>query len=238
MDCKTARLLLDFARPLSAELEESDGEALAGHLADCSSCGALQRTERRLDDKLGQAMRAVPIPVGLRDRLLHNLAGQRDAWYRRRLLLWGLPAAAAVLLVWLGVTWLNRRDAVDIAALSEVLNREQPASAEEVGAFFQKPHLRGPSGFNYQLLTHGSWANIQGRAVPLLEFRSGPETAWVYIIDGRHFDVGALDLPNLPSGRRYSVQVIQPRGDRQQAYVVVFTGGSLAPFEASSAPPT
>ncbi len=35
MDCKTARLLLDFYRPGATVLERADADALEGHLAAC-----------------------------------------------------------------------------------------------------------------------------------------------------------------------------------------------------------
>src|SRR5947209_6413570 len=102
MDCRTARLLLDFARPLSTELEASEAEALHCHLADCSQCGALAQVERQADERLGQAVRDVPVPDGLRQRLLSRLAIERDAWYRRWLMRATGIAAAITLAVWLG----------------------------------------------------------------------------------------------------------------------------------------
>ena len=92
MDCKTARLLLDFARPLCPELDTADAEALHSHLAECPECGPFAAGERRIDGHFGRAVRDVPVPEHLRDRLVKRLAVERDAWYRRRL----LPAAPAV----------------------------------------------------------------------------------------------------------------------------------------------
>ena len=83
MDCKTARLLLNFTRIDSQDLEEDEAEALASHLAGCQDCGAVTRAEQKLDDHIGRAMRHVTVPDGLRDRLLLRLANQRDLWYRR-----------------------------------------------------------------------------------------------------------------------------------------------------------
>src|SRR5262245_10465360 len=106
MDCRNARLLLEFARPLTAELDAGEAEALQGHLADCPECGALAREERRLDEHLGRAVRDVPVPEGLRDRLLARLATERDAWFRRWLLRAVGVAAGIALAVWL--VWLYR----------------------------------------------------------------------------------------------------------------------------------
>src|SRR5947199_10073810 len=106
MDCKTARLLLDFDRPGAADLERADADALEGHLAGCPQCDALAHSERQLDATLGRAMRQVEVPDGLRAQLLARLEAERGAWYRR----WyghgfrALAAAAAVLVL-LWVRW-------------------------------------------------------------------------------------------------------------------------------------
>src|SRR5262245_15097656 len=108
MDCKYARLLVEFAWPQCPELEAGDFEALQCHLADCPDCGPLARQDQLLDGQIGRAMRDVPVPDNLQSRLLGRLAAERDAWYRRRLVRAAgilLAAAAVVLLVWGGVWW-------------------------------------------------------------------------------------------------------------------------------------
>src|SRR5690242_15755148 len=105
MDCRTARLLLDYARPAPAELPGGDAAALEGHLTACPECEALARAERQADDRLGRAVRDVPVPDGLRDRLLARLGAERRRWYPRRLT-WGggtLAGAAAALLLAFGL---------------------------------------------------------------------------------------------------------------------------------------
>lgn len=231
MDCKTARLLLDFARPLGTELEESEGEALAGHLADCSACGTLHRVERKVDDHIGKAMRAVPVPDGLRDRIVVKLAGQRDRWYLRRVG-WGAAAAvAAAVLLTFTVTYLGRKPEVDLAGYHAQVNI-LPTSPEEVGSFLKRPALLAPTQFNYRNLVSCSWADFQGRKVPQLVFRRGTELATVYILNDRQFDLKSLENQGPLSGGQ-SVSVLWPTGgEKHTAYVVVFTGGSLEPFFA------
>src|SRR5204863_3538530 len=95
MDCRTARHLLEFSRPRASELEEQDQDALNGHLAVCPDCDAMARAEREADQHLGQAIRDVPVPHGLRERLMRRLREEREAWLRR----WvarGLRVVAAV----------------------------------------------------------------------------------------------------------------------------------------------
>src|SRR5437867_12201644 len=100
MDCRTARQLLEFARPRSLELEGSEAEALESHLADCPECGPLAQAERQIDDRVGRAMRAVVLPDGLRDRLLNGLRQDRRLARRR----WfGRVAVAATILLAVGL---------------------------------------------------------------------------------------------------------------------------------------
>src|SRR5262245_43464518 len=106
MDCRTARMLMSFARPCVSREESADVGDLETHLADCPECGGAARNEARLDDHIGQALRDVPVPDGLHSRLLAALEPAVLAWYRRRPMKWagGLGLAAAIaLVVWLGL---------------------------------------------------------------------------------------------------------------------------------------
>src|SRR5712671_2771679 len=100
MDCRTARLLLDFARPGSIELEASELTDLDGHLGGCSECDTFAHAERLVDSRLGPAMRAIAVPPVLRGRLLARLDVERFTWYRRRVVPAVLTAAALLLAVW------------------------------------------------------------------------------------------------------------------------------------------
>jgi hypothetical protein len=237
MDCKTARLLLDFARPLSPELEESEGEALAGHLADCPTCGALHREERRIDERLGSAMRAVPVPDGLRDRIVGKLAKQRDRRYVRRLV-WGAAAAvAASLLLVAGITYFGRKPDVNLLPIYEQANNLPERSPEKVAAWFNRPGLLVPTQLDYQGLVRCSWADFQGRKVPMLELRQGAQQAWIYILNDRQFDLKGLAGQGPLTGG-YSIEVLWPAGGEQHtAFVVIFTGESSAAFLSRPSPP-
>jgi len=119
MDCRTARLLLDFARPIPAELAADETRDLETHLAGCVECDGLVRAERRLDEPLGQSMRALPLPIGLRDRLLTRLDAERGAWQRRWVFRSLAAAAALALAVW-GISELAHRPvSLDLEALRD-----------------------------------------------------------------------------------------------------------------------
>lgn len=248
MDCKTAQLLLHFASPCRTELEGGEAEDLESHLAECPQCGALAQAERRADNRIGQAVRAVPVPEGLRGRLLAQLDAERDAWYRRRVRrgLAVLASAAAVLLLALaGFAWHQGRVVrVDSAAigddfLSYVAN-PSPAAVRERFHYLHKLETVAPPEtlFNYRLLRYDCPAELQGKRVPLLIFTHGDDQARVYILSARDFDLDdALANPVVP-GSGYRVEVLPGPADADMrvAYLVVYTGDSLQPFQASRRP--
>src|SRR5438128_729270 len=110
MDCRTARYLLDFARPFAHDLDAVDRAALDAHLAVCTDCDCVARAERQLDEHVGREIQDVPIPNGLKDRLLTKLHRQRDD-RRKQLLFRGLRyVAAAAVVIALVSTWLFWKD--------------------------------------------------------------------------------------------------------------------------------
>jgi hypothetical protein len=237
MDCNDARLLLNFARPLNSELEESEAEALASHLANCPTCGA-HRAEQRVDDHIGLAIRAVAVPAGLRGRILAQLATQRDSWYRRRFLIWGSSAAAAVLIgmvTW--SLWKPHPAVPDLQALYDHAN-SLPATPAEVEDWFRqrKVAMKAPGQFNYALLAACDLAPLQGKQVPVLDFNYGSDWARVYVLNDRDFNLKALERESVRSGR-YTVQWCADATDPHTAYVFVYTGGMLERFYNQNPPP-
>jgi hypothetical protein len=203
MDCKTARLLLYFARPRADELAAAELEGLDAHLVDCPTCGELASAERRVDHALGRAMRQVEVPDQLRARVLARLAADRADWYRR----WAghaaraVAAAAAVLLVaWGG--WQLRaqhRPQINVEAALIDYGNQRLNNREEAEAYFQRLGVRVslPDALNYALLTHCGLRELPGHpgvAVPSLEFTQGANKADVFVVSGREFDVQNLQF--------------------------------------------
>jgi len=238
MDCRTARFLLDFSRPLTKELEETEAEALQDHLADCAECGALAQAERSADHHIGMAMRAVPVPEGLRERLLQRLdAGQRP--HDRRRWLWrlaGVAAAACLVLgVWGFVGWRNRPARIDVERLADSMivpdvSNPLPDSLER---FFQDQGVSTvvPPSWNYRRLRYYGLVDVQEKRVPLLLFVHEQDQARVYILSDKQFDLeDALSKQqNAGSGCRYEVRSSR---DNHFAYLIIYTGDSLEPFLA------
>ncbi len=251
MDCKTARLLLDLSRPHAPELDAGETEALDSHLADCPECSHQARQERRLDEQIGRALRAVPVPEALRGRLLRRLAADRDAWYGRWLLrAAGLAVAAALLLA---VAWgalvgyQDRRPAADPQEFVEQSDRPT-ASPDAVESWFRanrgvKTTAPSANEFRYSLLTYYDLADLDGRRVPMLLFTAstpdGPARAQVYIVTDAQFkDLDEQANHTFKGSRGYKVKVV-PNPDRAGVfYVVVYTDGAENRFFIKKRPVT
>jgi hypothetical protein len=193
MDCKSARLLLDFARPQARELEAEEAAALESHLDHCPDCHSQARSERQLDDCLGKAMRQVEVPAGLRDQLLARLESARGDWHRKRFahaVRLSVAAAAVLLLGWAGWFWLQEHlvAAVDTQRVAEAVSNaatEDPRTRtardlKELGYETPLPHL------DYSLLIcPPALAELPGyprRTVPMLVFARNGRVARVYLI--------------------------------------------------------
>ncbi len=244
MDCKTAQLLLDCARPHCNELDAEDANALEDHFAGCPDCAALARTERHLDEHLGKAMRNVEVPDTLRAHLLNRLDAERNDWYKRWAghgLRTAVAVAACVLLVVGGVAGYLQyryanRSAPNLDDLTwEYKQREQsPPERADVEAAFKKQGLVTVlPDFKYDNLRTYGIADFQGVQVPQLVFavngdgmNTPRENAIVYVLSSKQFQLKDLTTSTpSPSGYQYSVDVQhQPGGSF--AYVVVHTGNN------------
>jgi hypothetical protein len=207
MDCKTARLLLDFARPLCPEMEPADAEALQSHLAECPECGPFAVQERRLDDHLGRAMRDVSLPEDLKQRLLNRLSKERDDWWKRCAGRWGLRyalPAAAVLLALAGAWYLWPLPKLDVQQIQIDLSVKAGASEDTVRQYFQNRHfaMGVPGQFDFTKLREYHVEEFEGRRVPALVFSwreeggagfdKSTQFAKVLVLNNHQFDLTDL----------------------------------------------
>lgn len=234
MDCTDARQLLPFATCQERELDGTERQALSAHLDSCPECAALLDGERAADKTLAKAMQAVPIPLGLQQRLMHRLQHSRPRRWLAK-----LAAAAAVLAaVGLGLVywWPVPNPNFDIDNFPEVVSAKLAASAEKVEAEFAKQGhvIVAPRHFNYDLLDSFDVTMLQDRQVPRLVFfvRTGEfaAQAQVFILSPRNFNLTAMPQETFrqpTSG--HIIEVLDNDGSGYR-YVVVYTGGSLDPF--------
>jgi hypothetical protein len=253
MDCRTARLLLEFQRPCAGELPADDEAELKDHLGSCPECGAASSTERRLDDYFGRAVREVSVPDNLRERLLGRLKEERSAALRRKLA-WTARgvAVAATLLIGVFAWWYwigSKPPHLDPeTALYDDLGNYNARSAEEVQDWFRdRKHVTmlAPREFDYSYLTWCGMAPLQGKEVPLLIFQRTEDAitrARVFVLAADQFDVGNLriELANIPPAEPNKEPVIESVGRKLvlhdsaeapgTAYVIIFDGDDLKPL--------
>lgn len=245
MDCKTARLLVEFFRPVASELTGSEAKALELHLAECAECARFAQAERAWEARVAGAVQEVPIPAQLRERLHAgvDLAHARRRVQRTRRLIGGAAIAAALLLA-LGLGWHWKRShppRLDLEQLAaDFFGETANPFAGNVEAYFHQTDRAfvAPRNFNYANLSYYSWSALQGKKVPLLLFTNlqRREQARVYFLSREKFNLNALELdaPNAGSGGcKVAVQLL-PEG--QGAHLILYTSESLDPFLGSDDP--
>ncbi len=232
MDCHDAQFYLRLRRPGSDESDPDVTAALERHLAGCPGCGAAGRAIAGFDAAVGRAMRAVPVPDGLRDQLFAEVATRRGTVLRRKMYRYAAAAASVVVTCGLALgVYSAARPQADVTALT-ISNDElgQPQGAEkQIAAFLKAQYLPTlPESFDPTLFIHAGTESVQGRDVPVLIFRerSGPGIAKVYAFRGTAFKLDAIrdEQASLFTAKPY------PHPAARMTYVVVFTGMDLTPF--------
>jgi len=194
MDCKTARLLLDFARPEARELEAEEAAALERHLDHCPDCHSQAYNERQLDDRLAKAMRQVEVPAGLREQLLSRLETARSDWHRQRfahIARLSVAAAALLILSWTGWYWVRERFITPIdtqrvadAASNDAMDDPRVRTERELREL--GIHTPLSRYLDYSLLVcppaMAELPGYPGRKVPMLVFARNGRWARVYLI--------------------------------------------------------
>jgi hypothetical protein len=239
MDCKTARLLFDFARPQAGELDAAELAAFEQHLAGCPECDTLARAERGVEFAFAKAMRAVEVPAGLRNRLMERLDRERGDVYLRWFGNAGrvAAAAAAVLLLVGGIYLWNQTHLPEVnmdLAWDEALNRRvAPPGPEALAAFFHKHGYDGqiPQKLTYSSLAYYGMGEFQGRQVPRMIFiapEGSPHAgahAEVLLLSPKQFNLAKAPAKfESPTG--YPFQLALWRDPTGSTEVVDYTGDS------------
>jgi hypothetical protein len=235
MDCKTARLLLDFARPQARELEAEEAEALESHLDHCPDCHSQARGERQLDECLGKAMRQVEVPAGLRDQLLARLESARGDWHRQRFAHAArLCAAAAALLLlgwsswyWVREHWVTPIDTQRVANAIGNDATEDPIARTERQLKALGVDALLPSYFDYHLLacppSLAELPGYPGRTVPSLLFVRNGRVACVYLIPEKAVPKGT---PRAIDGSSFQAELWGVEGEPYR-FLIIHDGDNL-----------
>jgi hypothetical protein len=198
MDCRTARLLLEFTGSRRSEIEPSELESLEDHLADCAQCQSYAESERALDEHIARAL---------------AYAG-------------GLSIAASLVVV--ALLWWNRpshREGVDLEVAWHGYFEQNGSPPERVQEWFQEKYRRQtvpPVGFNYSSLKFYDLVDFEGKRVPLLYFVRDGANARVYILSAKDFNFDkVIEAPG------YNINLIHHPTDNRFAYVAIYSSERL-----------
>jgi Protein of unknown function (DUF3379) len=239
MDCMTARILAELPgnrAPNASELPVEDAADLGQHLQSCSECRCFIELERKLDAPIARAMQAVPVPPGLKSRILDQLATQRGALHRRRFFYAAAAAACVVAAVGL-LTWKPQNQVrFDINQFVINADRYVEDPKPEVDAWLtaQGIQYQPPIAFDPRFLASHGMQTVQGKQVPMLYYRNAERNVFakVYVLRGDDFDLTGLPKTYSGSSGYGHVEILpDPAQPTKLAYVIVFTGDSLDPFK-------
>jgi hypothetical protein len=236
MECRDAQFYLRLRRHAADELGTEVSADLDRHLTGCPACAADARTVARLDTALATAMRNVPIPPGLRERLVVKLSAQRGSVLRRQAYRYAAAAAVMLLAVGLGygAIWQARPKMDTTAFLMErdALVTNPEIAEETVRKWLVSEDLpdRLPEPFDYGYYDIHGKTPVQGRDVPFVRFRklseSGVvESATVYAFREKQFDLNAVQ-----GAQTSHHQATVNKQGRRVTFVVVHTTPELKPF--------
>ena len=196
MECRDAQFYLRLRRHAADELGPDVSAALDGHCATCAACAADARAAAAFDRALATAMRAVPVPSGLRERLITQAARAQGAALRNKALRVGGVAAAVLLTFGIGLSlYSTTRPKVNTDAIVQQSDDLYGKPAEYARKWLEAEKLPGelPWDFDYDLLIYCGYERIgdSNRYAPVMVFRSreGSGSAKVYMFrEGGEFD--------------------------------------------------
>src|SRR5688500_9259377 len=135
MECRDAQFYLRLRRHAADELGADVTAALDGHCATCAACSTDARAAAAFDRAVAAAMKAVPVPSGLRERLITQAARAQGAALRQKAYRVGGLVAAALLLVGIGFSVYTRArplvDADELVRKSDGLINAREQSTRE-----------------------------------------------------------------------------------------------------------
>jgi hypothetical protein len=247
MQCRDAQFYLRLRRHAGDELGPETAAALDAHLAGCAACAFDARRAESFDQAVALAMRDVPVPAGLRDKLFTQVASHRGGVIRRKAYRVAALAASVFLATGLAFGLFSAaRPRIDTGLMVTDADAllQDPDEAVRKWLADQKLPDRLPLPFNTDLLVSLGKETVQGADVPVLVFRHpgavgdphhtrGFAKVYVFRTDGE-YDLKALK----DTHASHTQATVIPGKDRARGvtYVVLHTvhGGPgddpLAPF--------
>jgi hypothetical protein len=231
-------MLITFFGRQGSELAPEDAASLGTHVAACPECAAAVQFERSFDDRVAQAMLAVPVPAGLKGKLLDGVAAQQGTWYRQKA--YALVGMAACLLIAIGgvVAWqVSQAQPLSLAQIAaDADQRDEDQRAVKVREFLAHEgvpfHPEQP--IDLGLVEAYGVRDFQGKQVPALFLVNTARNAraTVYVVRDSDFQWKKLpqDGSSVISKYGYQIAVLRDTERPGIGYVVVFTGAGLELF--------
>ncbi|MCE9565037.1 MAG: DUF3379 domain-containing protein [Planctomycetes bacterium] len=226
MQCRDAQFYLRLRRPTGDELGADVTADLDRHLAGCPICAPEARVADSFDRSVATAMRSVPVPASLRDKLLAQASTHQGTVIRGKI--YRVAALAASLLVFAGIgfgVFTASRPKIDPDqwAMDTDEDVQNPDAALSKWLTKQKLPAQLPLPFNTDLLMMKGTDNIQGVDVPVVVFRHPTEFGFakVYIFRAD----GSVNLTKLrdTNASHTAVTVIESPQHRGVKYVILHT---------------
>jgi hypothetical protein len=233
MECRDAQFYLRFRRPGSDDLGPEVAADLDRHLTGCGHCAAEAGAASAFDTAVAAAMLDVPVPAGLRNKLIAHVAEKRGAALRRKAYRYAGTAAAVFLALGLTFGLFGSRPTFNtytdlVANFDE--QRENPHDAVQKWLAEQKVTAL-PEPFDPRLFDTTGHDRIKDRYVPYVGFRDPRTQQWARVYVLRRD--GPFKLKDLAGFQGSSCQA-RVYDDEQKfrdvVFVVVFTGRDLEPL--------
>ncbi len=213
MDCHTARQMIEMLPPGAHAFPSVEEQALRDHLAHCPLCLSAAEEAGQWDMSLQSVMTSVPVPDGLHERLMSQLAQSTPQAARnasqfpnrtrniRRIASW---VAFCLVLVAGSLFWLSRAPRLELAsvengAIQQLRNRpdtglaafDQSFAAAVADSKWQKVCQSSPFGVNVDKRAGHDLAAFRVN-IPSLRFRG-----WLVMVPiSRIVDVPASTYPD------------------------------------------
>jgi hypothetical protein len=231
MQCRDAQFYLRLRRHTGDELGVEVVAELERHLAGCPECAADARAAAAFDRALATAMRSVPVPVGLREKLFTQAAAYRGGVIRRTVYRSAALAASVFLVLGLAFgVFTATRPKLDIPALlaSADQQRENPDEALRQWLIDQGFPAQLPVPFNTDLFIGKGSERIQGRDVPFVLFQHPTELGFAKVY---FFTPGSsIDARGVQDAQA-SMTVARVVVSQGVTYVIVHTVHPVGPNE-------
>jgi hypothetical protein len=227
MQCRDAQFYLRLRRHAGDELGTDVTGDLDRHLAGCAACETDARAAASFDRAVAKAMMAVPVPAGLRDKLLILASAHRGGVIRRKAYRVAALAASIFFVTGLvfGVFSFSRAKMTGEAFVA-VQDRihEDPEGALRDWLVSQKFPDQLPEPFDPYLLVTLGTETVQGKDVPVAVFRHPRERGFAKVFIFR--DDGTYNLKDLADAQMSHTMarvVRDPARYRGVQYVIVHT---------------